>query len=64
MASSVHFIETPEFNRAGPKIGAESGLALLKQKLKKLGTVLPGDARYDCSVLLSDTVGFPPSQVN
>lgn len=52
VASIIHFIETPEFNRAGPTIGAESGVAPLKQKLKKVGTVLPGDVRYDCTVFV------------
>ena len=50
MASTVHFIETSGFDRAGPTKGAEHGTALLKQNLRKVGTVLPGDARYDCTV--------------
>ena len=50
MASTVHFIDPPGFYRAGPTIGAKYGIALLKQKLREVSAVLPGNARYDCTV--------------
>ena len=50
MISDAQFVEAPEIDRAGSTIGAIYGVALLKQKLREVGAVLPGDARYDCTV--------------
>ena len=58
MISSVHFVETPTFDRAGPTIGAKHGMALFKQKLRKVGIVLPGVAQCDCTVSVFSHSGF------
>ena len=59
--SDAQFVETPEIDRAGSTIGAIYGVALLKQKLREVGAVLPVMPVTTARFLLSDTVEFPSS---